>query len=239
MVTIKGDVATTVRNASSSSGTGFEQVTSTFSRKARGMSAVSASRLNNSQQQEDKAKTKKQTRKGSALKISVFGDGVYYVDASDISTKLNMPLQSVIQLIKNGNFALSCSDGQVPYTPANDNAGLFFFGKGVNNVYTNENIYWLDATKGLLMDSVSGGKSILSGTVKDSFGEILHLEQDVMPAENLTNDPNSDYWYWDYFVAGMPDYDTRDFNFTAYSVSTTPHSAGLTVRLQGISDTSA
>ncbi len=236
-ITIKGDVATKVRNAASTPDSDFLQVTDTFSRKVRGMSAAAASRLAAAKQEQANTRALKQTRKGSAIKIPVPGDGIYYLDASDISAKLNMPLQSVEQMIKTGNLALSCSDGQVSYTPSNGDAGLFFFGKGINNVYTDENIYWLNAAKGSLMNSVKGGKAVLAGAVQDSFADTIHMEQDLMPAPGITTDPDSDYWFWDYVMADTPGLDTKDFNFKAYSVSTGAHTAAITVRLYGITST--
>jgi Peptidase family C25 len=242
-ITIKGDVATTVRNPSSSSGQGFEQLTSTFSRKARTATPVEIQRLNDGKKLQESTKLLKLrnllmlNRTGLAIKLPVFDKGIYYVDASDISAMLNMPLQRVKRHIKNGLFSVSSREVQTSCMPAKDNAGIFFYGTAVDNVYSNENVYWLTANRGVQMASIDGGKPHFSGAVKDSFTDTLHMEQDLIAAPAITTDPNSDYWFWDYVVADTPSYDSKDFSFKAYSVSSSPHTAGITVRLYGISST--
>lgn len=68
-----------------------------------------------------------------------------------------------------------------------------------------------------------------------AFSSHVHEEEDRLPATVLGLDPESDYWFWDYLMAGDPDLDHRDFGLLA------PHpragEAGLTVRFQGASDT--
>lgn len=233
-ITIKGSVATTVRNASTASDSGFEQMTNTFSRKAREASPDTKARLAAARSEQEKTKLRKKDRKGSAIKVTVLENNVYYIDSSDIGTMLNMPSQSVQQIIRNGLLTLTTRDGQASYMPAKDNAGIFFYGTSVEGIYTNENIYWLKNDKGLLMGSVDGGKASLSGTAKDSFTETLHLEQELIPATAVTTDPNSDYWFWDYVIADFSPYDNRDFSFKANSVSTSANTAKIKLRMMSL-----
>ncbi|MFZ2198246.1 MAG: C25 family cysteine peptidase [Thermodesulfovibrionales bacterium] len=232
-VTIKGNVATMVSDASTASGPGF-QGTGTYSRKAREASPDTKARLAAARSEQEKTKLRKKDRKGSAIKVTVLENNVYYIDSSDIATLLNIPSQSVQQMIKNGLLAFTTRDGQASYMPAKDNAGIFFYGTAAEGVYTKENIYWLKNDKGLLMASVEGGKEVLSGTANDSFIETLHLEQELMPAPVMTTDPNSDYWFWDYVIADFSPYDSKDFSFEASSVSTSANTANVKLKIMSI-----
>jgi len=129
---------------------------------------------------------------------------------------------------------LTTHEGQASYTPAKDNAGLFFYGTAEEGVYTKDNMYWLKNDKGLLMGSVNGGKAVLKGTEKDSFTETLHLEKELVPTPAMTTDPNSDYWFWDYVIADFSPYDNVDFGFRANSVSTSANTASIKLKMMSL-----
>lgn len=237
-ITIKGDVSVTTRSKAAVSDSGFEFVTDSFSSQSRGVSAEKSQRLAAAKQAQKNTSLRKQDRKGAAIKISVYENGIYYVDASDISMKLNMPLQQVKNLIKNGLFSVTSLDGQTSYTPEKDNAGLYFYGKAINSQYTDENIYWLSSAKGLKMGSLDGSKAHFTGNENDSFIDTAHGELDLIALPASVNDPSDNYWYWGYVVAGNRSFEKKSYTFQAHpAVSGQPHTASLTVRLQGGSNT--
>ncbi|MFI5294154.1 MAG: C25 family cysteine peptidase [Thermodesulfovibrionales bacterium] len=140
------------------------------------------------------------TGSGERIKISVMDSGIYYVDAKDISSLLGISADKIPSMIGHGQLSLSNQGKQVAYLPAANNAGLYFYGTGIDSIYTKENVYWLDKGAGTLMPVVEGTGPAPSPE-GGSFTETVHLEEDVIPWETLFNDPNVDYWFWNQIFA--------------------------------------
>jgi uncharacterized repeat protein (TIGR01451 family) len=178
------------------------------------------------------------TPTGTSIKIPVSANGLYSLSSSTISTLLGISQQSVTQLIKNDGLQLTNKGQNVAYLADTGNAGIVFYGTGMDNdIYTNENIYWLSRGTGLPMGTVSGkSPSPVSGNT--TFTERVHAEQQNIVVPVITDDPGSHYWFWDYIVAGDPDYGTQSFTIQANGVAANTSSpASLSVNLQGFTDT--
>ena len=172
-----------------------------------------------------------------SVKISISADGLYSLSSSTMATLFGMPEQSIRQLIKINGFQLANKGQKAAYMPAAGNAGILFYGQGMDNdIYTNENIYWLSIGAGLKMVN-TGGQNPASVSGDNTFTETLHAEQDNMIVPVLSNDPESDYWFWDYIVGGDPDLGTKTFTIQASGVANVSSTDTLSINLQGFTDT--
>jgi hypothetical protein len=140
-------------------------------------------------------------------------------------------------LIQRNRLSLSNRGEQAAYLPALDASGIFFFGKGMKNIYTEENIYWLSEDDGLLMETVSGDAPEQPEENHETFMKTLHVEEDLFPAIGFFTNPHADYWGWDYFFSGTPGSDTKSFPFQVSGVSLTSEMASLIIYLKGLTDT--
>lgn len=174
-------------------------------------------------------------RTGSMAKISVTKDGLYYIDAAEISQLLGMTDAKIRQLIGSGNLTLSNQGNAVAYIATEDMAGLFFYGQGIDSQFTKENIYWLFQGRGLQMGSMDGADPAAVGY--STFTETIHAEEDKVVAPVLARGPASDYWFWDYVIAGNPSLGTRLFDLEVHGVADIPPDAGLTIQLHGLTAT--
>ncbi|UCH92630.1 MAG: hypothetical protein JSV88_20360 [Candidatus Aminicenantes bacterium] len=174
----------------------------------------------------------KKSRVGNEAKITIKEKALYYLDAGSIANMLGMSPKQVAQKIKNNHFLLANQGQQIAYLPADGNSGIYFYGEGMDSLYTNENIYWLEKGKGLIMESVYGGLPAPANG-NETFMDTLHIEEDQYALTALVNDPGDDYWMWDYIVAGSGG---KFFNFYAPGAAAAG-TASLTVRLQGATDT--
>ncbi len=237
-----GTINLTIRRTVVSSGQtpdlskeGFEQVTGAYSRKARRPLSATSDRIAAVRMEQANAVQSGPLLTGTAIKISVSEDGIYYIDSADISTMLSIPQFKVKELIRSGRFSLTSGDMQVAYTPAEHYIGLFFYGNAVDSLFTDKNIYWLKKGSGTLMQSVDGGIRYANGKdLPESFTETLHFERGVFSAPGLIFDPDTDYWFWDYVMAGYPPFDNREFSFQVNSISAADDTASIVVRLQSI-----
>jgi len=211
-----------------------ESMSSRFMKKARKMSARKKARIKARKLARKAARAFKKKRKGPMAKMAVRDKGLYFVGASELASVLNVPEQKVKRLIPNNRLALTNRGKQVAYVPAGDGSGIYFYGQGIESIYTDENIYWLKKGKGLLVEQVAGkGPSPSSGI--ETFIEMIHVEEDQWALTALYDDPKADYWLWDFVIAGNG---ATTFSFQANGGSGSG-SAVLKVYLKGGSDTEA
>lgn len=214
-----------------------------YMRKAHEMSGERKARLQTVQQKTKAARVaERRTTTGSAIKIAVREKGLYYLDASKIGGLLGISSAEAGNMIRKTNLAMSNQGKSVAYLPARDNAGIFFYGQGIDSKYTTDNIYWVIKAAGTKINSVAGrGPSpALNGT----FTEKLHFEQDRFIAPAITQDPDIDYFFWEVVESDNPatcgEYCVKTFPVQANGVAVVPGSkAKLTAELFGFSDTPA
>lgn len=210
---------------------------SDYVRKPKEISALKKERIasaRDSRQQEERIK---HNRRGDAIKIPVSTAGLYYLDAAEIAGMMNMSPERVLRSIRNNSFVLGNKGKNISYIPAEGHAGIYFYADRIDSIYTKDNVYWLHEGTGRLMETVKGkGPAPVSYR---TFTETVHAEEDRQLLANSFMEPESDYWLWDYIVAGNPVYGTRTFNLEADGVADIPAEAILTVRLRGFTDTAA
>ncbi len=180
----------------------------------------------------NKIKWFKKGKKHQRGKITIKEKGLYLISRQQISEMLNLNPSEVKTRIMTHRFQLTNRGHEIPWLPAHGYRGILFFAEAINNVYTNQNVYFLKTGKAKPMGYVPGG--FTQATELQTFTDTLHLEQDQYALTALFSDPDADYWLWDYLVAGMAG---KDFPFILSSPATTD-TATLTVHLKGATPTS-
>jgi hypothetical protein len=212
---------------------------SKYSRKAHDISDVRKSRLYAKNLTIKAARAKAtMTQVSGKAKITVREDGLYYLDASEIASALGNTTAVVQNLITNKQLLLTNQGEKVAYLPSLDNSGIYFYGEGIDSIYTKDNIYWLEKNRGLIVEIIEGTGPDPAGA-DETFSETIHSEEDHWATTGLFDDPQSDYWLWDYIVAGNSTFGSKTFTIKANGVAVSADSAKLTVHLKGGTDTSA
>ena len=206
-----------------------------FSREARRISAAKEARIKAVKDEKRVSRYSRwtpSTRSVEQAKIAIREDGLYYLTSSEVSRVLAIPEPTVNEMIGNGQLSLSNQGQKVPYLVDNGNSAIYFYGEGIDSIYTRDNIYWLEKTSGLLMENVDGsGPSPSAGG--ETYAESAHFEEGRFAGTGIASDPSADYWFWDFVCAGDPDLEKKVFPLKASGVAVTPEAASLTVRLQG------
>lgn len=174
--------------------------------------------------------------KGDTAKIVTTENGLYFISAEQLSECLAFSVTAIDEMIKTGNIHLSNNGKEVAWMPSVENGGIYFYAeKLAEKKYTDNNIYWVTKKKGTQMALVEnpGELSILEN--QQSFTKTIHVEKDMWPATAIFDDPDSDYWLWEFVYAGYPGWHTRTFNFQAPDVSDEPVLCELKVHLKGAS----
>ncbi len=169
----------------------------------------------------------------SRAKISVTDSGFYYIDRSAIEEALGISSRTAERLIRKQRLSLTTKGEPVSWKQAEDNKGIIFFGKAVDSIYTNENIYWLKTGRGFEMESTESRTAEYdSGYNIDTvtFTCNIHREENSHALPGFSENPDSDYWSWEVIVAGI---DSEPFSITTEGAARVPGMASLSVNLRG------
>ncbi len=144
------------------------------------------------------------------LRVEVKQDGIWRLTYDNLSkagvavSKIN---PTTLQLFNRGN---EVAIRVVSKTQNRFSSGdyLEFYGQGINNAFTDTNVYWLRWGQGpgkrmaIIPGNVTG-----QGTKVDSFWCSLHNEENQTIWESTPGAPDQDYWFWERIAAP----DTRDY----------------------------
>lgn len=170
----------------------------------------------------------------AAAKLAVREEGLYYLSAADIASKLGVSQSQVRQWIKKGKVLITNRGGAVKFLPRTGNDGLYFYGEAIVSPYTEENIYWVSpGTKDMRM-AVAAGSTPPTGPSGQVFTENARVFQDVFASTVVPVGMGQDFWYWDFLWNGA----SVDFDLPA------PGTAGvgtatLRMHVQGATATPA
>jgi hypothetical protein len=173
----------------------------------------------------------------TTMRILVEQDGLYVLTAAEIAATLGVDVQQIKTAIGKSKLRLQQRGTQVQWTPGPAGDRLYFYGQaidGVDSIYTRYNVYWLDQADGQTMKIV-GGKAPAAKPSTLPYVAHVHAEQNNAPAFFLRTDPDADFWFWNYVVAGDPSEGAPQFAVVAPAPATTG-TATLTARLQGATD---
>jgi hypothetical protein len=209
-----------------------------FSRRAHGPSAATAARLKKNRTLSGIDSTAHSGRPAApstlpeAIKIPIRESGLYRLTAAEIAAAFGTGVRDVELLIKHRRLSITREGTPVAYLPEDGNGALLFYGRSIDSVYTDENVYLLQPGSGLAMETLDGG-SPLPASGGASFLDVVHVEENSYPITYLFDDPDEDYWLWDFFVVGIPGWDAKTFPFTVEGLATSGGEGSLTVKLVG------
>jgi hypothetical protein len=174
----------------------------------------------------------------SGVRIGVTDSGLYYVSSAALAPLLGDREDDVARLIASGGLTLTRQGRPVAWLPEapvhGRSSGLFFYGQAVHDLYSAEEVYHLQTGHGTTMSTTRASGA--GREPQSTFSDTTHFERDVFPATALDLDPESDYWFWEFLIAGDPTYGANHVTFDAPGVAT-PAGATLTIHFQGATST--
>ena len=193
-----------------------------FARKAHQLSSIGSSL---------KSASSEKQRDGDpvAIYLGVEETGLYTVSAAEIASRFGVAEASVQSRIQAGELMLTEEGQTIAWAASADGSALQFFGVQRRSLFTTERIYRLSLDSG----STMAERSVAPGTIRDdlTFESDLHLEEDLIAAIVIAQDPDADYWFWQLISAAptMPLEATVSFELEAIAGDGT-----LQVDLHGI-----
>lgn len=173
--------------------------------------------------------------KGAAgLKIGVAEAGLVLLPAAQIASGLGLAPGEVASRLASGGFALSRGGDPVAWTAAAGNAGLLFFGEGVESPYSREAVYVLKASPGARMAAIA--TKVPPGEPAGALLSIASAEIDRFAATVVATDPESDYWFWEALLGADPVARRRSFPLEAPDALPDLGPAALRLGVHGASE---
>jgi hypothetical protein len=173
-----------------------------------------------------------------ALKIGVAADGLYELTCGDLTgagLDLSVVDPRTLKLSHRGVEILIYvpGEGDGVFDPSDS---LLFYGTGLDDVYTTQNVYWLTAggEDGQRMGTRDGTVSG-SAPVATHFPGTLYAEQDTHYWVTMPNGQGQDHWFWDDKLTAPA---SRDYSLTLRNISTAASTTTVRVRLKGRTGTS-
>ena len=216
----------------------LEPIRSKYHRTARPASPEKIRRIQDMRLSKETNQSIIRNQTGTAIKIGVIQNGIYYLDASDIANLMGISQQEVVSMTNDHQLNLTCGGNDIPWHKDTNASGIYFYGEMVESLYSTENIYWLKQEQGKIMEPGAFIKTLPS-PFKNTFTETIHIEQDKSPATGLFNDPDADYWLWESIISSHPELGTKRFNVKLDGVAPVSKHAFLTVNLYSVTDTTS
>ncbi len=171
------------------------------------------------------------------LKIAVDESGLYRVEVAEITEALGLKLGRAARLLRKHRLRLSVDGARIPYLieGRGNTSALLFYGEGFDSVYASHRTYRLSTGRSKRIASVSGYPDGVAFD-RQTFRDTVRFEEDHVPLVLGEVDGDSDFWFWDYVIAG----DTpKIFPIDVRGVAPTTTEAILRVFLRGAVDTGA
>ena len=156
--------------------------------------------------------------------------------SDELAVLFAMPAPRVAQLLEKGLFRLHHRGRPIAW--ASDSGRLLFWGEAVDSIYTKENVYWLEAGRGLEMPSSRASRNSTAPITLDRFTDRVQYEQDRFAATLVSSEPESDYWYWTYVSSGHKTFGRSAFTIPVDGLAKVDARVRLAVRLFSATDTS-
>ena len=207
----------------------------TFDRRPTSLSRAGMVRLKTRALERHAAALNRNGRQGVALKLTTKDEGIYYVSANQLAGPLGLATPAVSALLRSGRLALSHRGLATPYLPDSRSAGIYFYAEPIRSIYTDENVYQVSSGAALPMAAIASTRAMGPAA---AFQESVHREENQYAAPVVFQDPESDFWVWDFLFAGYDGLDTKSVTVPAIGV-TGAGSASLTVHLVGGTDGAA
>lgn len=174
------------------------------------------------------------------LRILVNAPGLYKLTVAEMANAFGLKTNKIENYLRKSKLALSNGGQPVAYAVAKDNSALYFYGQGLDTVYTDTNVYWLSVGDALLMatrnttlpkpDSVARTFQFTQRWTKNLSADVL---KKFIPALLLTGEPDGDYWYWAGVVAGGAAFESGSLDAPG---AVSGGSAMVAVELRGASE---
>ena len=187
-------------------------------------------------------------RRGPRAKIAVAQGGLHHVDSATLAARLGSTESEVRNQITGGGIAIRHRGSLVDTVAGPDGSGLYFYADKIDSQYSDEDVYWVEVGEGSAMRTRRpGGPDLVAAVAGLAFESTVGSSGDKYALTHLFDDPDADYWMWDFRLGGFtfPDCEVveppmpcniSEFPVTAPDSVKSAPAAVLTVRLHGATD---
>lgn len=172
---------------------------------------------------------------GAVLRIVVREPGMVRLTSAELANGFGLPVATVEALIARGGLALSQGGEPVAWLAESAGDGLLFYGEALDSRWSADNVYKLRRGPGLLMERRDGGRpDAAQGALHFPHAETY--EDNLFAPTAVIDDPDVDYWFWDFVFSADTTYETATFTIMVPEVAAAGEAA-LAVRVHAVRET--
>lgn len=164
----------------------------------------------------------------AALQVGVRETGLYRISLPTLASRFGLSPSQAQALVAQRGFRLTLRGVEIPWLESSD--GILFYGRALDSPFSRDAVYRLARAAGAPMAETGAGNP-LAPAAEGSFAESARAERDLFAATLVASDPDSDYWFWDYLIAGDAVQGTKSFPLDLPGLAA--GATRLTVRLYG------
>ncbi|HEW98240.1 MAG: hypothetical protein DRR16_23055 [Candidatus Parabeggiatoa sp. nov. 3] len=178
-----------------------------------------------------RAVPKRLSKQNDALRIEITEAAIYklsYQDLVDAGLQPQWMKPEHLHLFNQGQEVAIQVISESPFQPGDE---IRFYAKGIDNAFTDINVYWLYWRKkgfGKRMAQLDGSVTA-EGEKTEAFFERLHFENNQSFWLETPNAPEQDYWFWQRQNAG----ETKEYTLKVPSPASEPNDVTVRVNFQG------
>jgi len=178
-----------------------------------------------------RAVPKRLSKQSDALRIEITQEGIYrlsYQDLVDAGLQPQWMKPEHWHMFNQGQEVAIQVISETPFQPGDE---ILFYAKGIDNAFTDINVYWLYWRKkglGKRMAQLDGSVTA-EGEKTEAFFERLHFENNQSLWLETPNAPEQDYWLWQRLNAG----ETKEYTLKVPSPVSEPNDVTVRVNFQG------
>lgn len=165
------------------------------------------------------------------IKLTTSQPGIYRVTAAALAPALGLSSNAVSSLIAQGGFTLLHQGQSLGWLAGPNATELFFHAEAYRNLYTDYDVYWLEAGTNRPPVPVNGGAP--AAQTNTYYLASTNIERDLLCEYNLGTHPDSNYWYWTTLVPAISFLASFQDAFDLAAVAPTNVPAQINVRVCG------
>ncbi|NQU41231.1 MAG: DUF11 domain-containing protein [Lentisphaerae bacterium] len=166
------------------------------------------------------------------LRIEVTARAMQRLEADVIADATGLSIETVRSAIDDGSWSLTSQGREIAWRQSGE--AILFYGETFESPYTHANVYWLERGVGRIMDQHMVIAQAPTGEAS-TFRETLTFAEDRYAPTSLFDDPDADFWVWDYLIGGHASLGSKTYPFSVPGVASGAGDAHLRVTLHGSS----
>lgn len=136
------------------------------------------------------------------VKVRIVDSGLYSLSAAGIAAAAGWDTNETATLVAERRLRLANRGRKCAYVPGPGGNSLYFFNQWRPDIYSGEEIYWLERGRGIVLPGATNALGDDYQPVAATFLDTFHYETNSIYTPGAFSDPEADIWFCFALTAG-------------------------------------